>query len=521
MYKITWLIIFPYEWPIWYLDFYEEYWWKSVWKKITSDKLTNIDFLKIPEYFVLKLNDILEHNFNNLYWKDLIIKLSKKWDDFSDTPKRWQNSSYFLPKLKKFSWEKDLKEALSNINLNNVKSIILEEMVELDNNYYYIIVYNWSSIKIEISENYKNLWFYEINNEWKIINSESNNFVKKLPLEFWEKFFLNILNIHKKIYSELWIHNINTEWFFSDWSYIMVQIRPTPNEEIDKNMKFKSSIDFSWEIYNTNFVYWVFNTIWKVEKINSENYFLSDEKIFILDENIRYFHDLIIFRLENNLPTILLDLYDWFSLSHDKKYLPEINLRNNFKYISCIWEKNLLWKKVNLISNWEKWQVLFFNDNKMTDKFITDKLKSFNFTFKENDFNFPKDRVTSIAWVIFDENWDIVTIELDRWIDIPWGHIKIWETIKEALIRECREEAFIEIDDLKVSSIIESDYFWTKKEDLTYMLIFSWKLKKELLFQENKESKKRIYISPKDFLLNYTWNKEFMEKIIFNAINYK
>ena len=329
------------------------------------------------------------------------------------------------------------------------------------------------------------------------------------------------MNIHKKIYSELWIHNINTEWFFSDWSYIMVQIRPTPNEEIDKNMKFKGSIDFSWEIYNTNFVYWVFNTIWKVKKINSENYFLSDEKIFILDENIRYFHDLIIFRLENNLPTILLDLYDWFSLSHNKKYLPEINLRNNFKYISCIWKKNLLWKKVNLISNWEKWQVLFFNDNKMTDKFITDKLKSFNFTFKENDFNFPKDRVTSIAWVIFDENWDIVTIELDRWIDIPWGHIKIWETIKEALIRECREEAFIEIDDLKVSSIIESDYFWTKKEDLTYMLIFSWKLKKELLFQENKESKKRIYISPKDFLLNYTWNKEFMEKIIFNAINYK
>ena len=80
--------------------------------------------------------------------------------------------------------------------------------------------------------------------------------------------------------------------------------------------------------------------------IHSENYFLSGEKIFILDENIRYFDDLIIFRLENNLSTVLLlDLYDWFSLSHDKKYLSEINLRNNFKYISCIWKKNLLWKK--------------------------------------------------------------------------------------------------------------------------------------------------------------------------------
>ena len=39
-----------YEWPIWYLDFYEEYWWKSVWKKITSGKLTNIDFLMITKW---------------------------------------------------------------------------------------------------------------------------------------------------------------------------------------------------------------------------------------------------------------------------------------------------------------------------------------------------------------------------------------------------------------------------------------------------------------------------------------
>lgn len=152
----------------------------------------------------------------------------------------------------------------------------------------------------------------------------------------------------------------------------------------------------------------------------------------------------------------------------------------------------------------------------MEDKYSTNIKKSFNFTFKNISFNFPKEKVTSIAWIIFDENWDIITVELNRWIDIPWGHIKYWETIEEALKRECMEEAFIEIDNLKISSIIESDYFW--KENLTYMLIFSGKLSKELLFKENNESKRRIHISPEDFLLSYSWDKNFMKKIIFNAL---
>lgn len=142
----------------------------------------------------------------------------------------------------------------------------------------------------------------------------------------------------------------------------MIQVRPIPNEKIDKNIKFKIEEDFEWEIFNTNFVYWIFDKIWIVEKVNLENYSLKEEKIFILDKNTRYFDELILFRLKNNLSTILIDTYDGFSLSHDKKYLPNVNLRENFKYISCIW-KDLLWKKVNIISDWEKWQVLLFNNN--------------------------------------------------------------------------------------------------------------------------------------------------------------
>lgn len=206
-----------YKWPFWYSNFYEDFWWKSLWKKLSSDKLWNIDFLKIPEYFILKIDNILNKDLKKLYWKDLVIKLSKKWDDFSDTSLRWQNSSSFLPKIKNFTWEKSLKEILWNIDLTDVSSIILEEIVKLDNNFSYIITYDWNFMKIEISENDKNLWFYKIDNHWRIINFESNNFENKLPGEFWEKIFKNILNIHKKIYSKFWIDSINTEWLIILW----------------------------------------------------------------------------------------------------------------------------------------------------------------------------------------------------------------------------------------------------------------------------------------------------------------
>lgn len=157
----------------------------------------------------------------------------------------------------------------------------------------------------------------------------------------------------------------------------------------------------------------------------------------------------------------------------------------------------------------------------MTDKFKTDKNKNFNFTFKKLNFDFPENKVTSVAWVVFDDNWKILVVKLDRWFDLPWWHIKNWETVFEAIKREFLEEAFVEITDLKLSSIIESDYFWAEKENLTYMLIFNWKLKTILDFKKNIESKKRIFIYPNDFLKLYSWEKTLMEKIIFNALNSK
>jgi hypothetical protein len=61
--------------------------------------------------------------------------------------------------------------------------------------------------------------------------------------------------------------------------------------------------------------------------------------MFILDENIRWFSPLIQQRLKKWLPTILIDIYDWFNISHDPKLLPHYwDIRNNFQYISYSWD---------------------------------------------------------------------------------------------------------------------------------------------------------------------------------------
>ncbi|PZM82184.1 NUDIX hydrolase [Candidatus Gracilibacteria bacterium] len=155
----------------------------------------------------------------------------------------------------------------------------------------------------------------------------------------------------------------------------------------------------------------------------------------------------------------------------------------------------------------------------MTDKFKTNRNKNFNFTFKKLNFDFPENKVTSVAGVVFDDNGKILVVKLDRGFDLPGGHIKNGETVFEAIKREFLEEAFVEITDLKLSSIIESDYFGAEKENLTYMLIFNGKLKTILDFKKNIESKKRVFIYPDDFLKLYSGEKTLMEKIIFNALN--
>ena len=152
------------------------------------------------------------------------------------------------------------------------------------------------------------------------------------------------------------------------------------------------------------------------------------------------------------------------------------------------------------------------------DKFSTKLKKSCNFKYFPPDFNFPENKVTSVWILVFNENKEIICVEIDRWIDIPWWHLHVNETPVEALKRECFEEAFIEIKNEKLVKIVESDYFWTEKEDLTYMLFCVWGLSKKYDFVKNEESFARFEIFPKDFLEKYCWDKEFFKNIYLNYL---
>lgn len=153
------------------------------------------------------------------------------------------------------------------------------------------------------------------------------------------------------------------------------------------------------------------------------------------------------------------------------------------------------------------------------DKFSARIKKSCNFKYYSPDFEFPFKKVTSVWILVFQEDWKLICVEIDRWIDIPGGHLHIDETPIEALKRECFEEAFIEIKNEKLVKVIESDYFWTEKDDLTYMLFYIWELDKKHDFIKNEESFSRYELTWKEFLNIYKWDKEFLKNIYWDYLN--
>lgn len=515
-----------YKGPKWYEDVYNLYWWKSLWKILSKDLSEKINFLKIPTTYCLRIKDILDNGiplgFEWLNWKDIVLKFSKVWDDFSVSCERWKNSSTWLPKLK---WDDSIIDNVKNIVLSeeldsDIKSIILDEMIKLPNNYLYLVIFDGYKIKIEISRNDRERLFFELDVKGNITYTESNSkYITKeeLPYDVFEK----ILEIHKQIFAYFWKIPVNTEWFFWDWEYTMIQVRPTPNEQKDENKVLSYNEDGIEENRVTKFVYWVFDFEGIPKIINKDNYLIEEKSIFILDQNHRWFSNLIKARLENGLPTILIDIFDWFHISHDPNLLPHYwEARKNFNYISYLWDKDLLQNKVRLVSNWEEWQILIYKDKEMSkDKFeARDVKKVCNFKYHNNTFEYPEDKVTS-TWVIaFTEDRKIIVVEIDRWYDIPWGHVQDGDSdFIDAVRREAMEEAYVHLKDVELSTVVESDYFWKKPDELTYMLFYTASVDNLLDFIPNDESFSREKMDIKEFISKFKWDKELITNIVNNA----
>lgn len=152
------------------------------------------------------------------------------------------------------------------------------------------------------------------------------------------------------------------------------------------------------------------------------------------------------------------------------------------------------------------------------DKFsMRNKNKSCNFTYYNPDYIFPHDKVTSTWVVVFDNNKNILVVELDRWFDIPWWHVKHGDkTFEESVKREVLEEAFVSIKNIELCLVVESDYFG--KENITYMLFYVAYVDEIYDFVKNEESFSRKFMNIDDFLNVYKWYSELIEKIVKSAI---
>lgn len=131
----------------------------------------------------------------------------------------------------------------------------------------------------------------------------------------------------------------------------------------------------------------------------------------------------------------------------------------------------------------------------------------------------PLDKVTSVAVVPFTDKGDIVLALLDRGADIPGGHMhKDETTLEQTARREAMEEAFITLGPLKTALVIQSDFYGSAQDELTYMVVMTGTV---TAFDDEKpdgETMGRKIMPPEQFIAEYkAGDRNFMEEIVKTA----
>lgn len=160
--------------------------------------------------------------------------------------------------------------------------------------------------------------------------------------------------------------------------------------------------------------------------------------------------------------------------------------------------------------------------NSNEDKQRTDVTKDDNFSFtilEPNTKELPIDKVTSVAVVPFDKQGNIVLALLDRGPDLPGGHMHVGEkTFEETARRETREEAFITLGKLTPACVLQSDYYGTTEDKLTYVVIMTGMVDTFETVVPNEESMGRKIMSIDEFIKAYSaGDKNLMREIINKA----
>lgn len=126
----------------------------------------------------------------------------------------------------------------------------------------------------------------------------------------------------------------------------------------------------------------------------------------------------------------------------------------------------------------------------------------------------PLKGVTSVCGILQPSEDTIVAVLNKRGIDIPGGHVEKGETPLEALVRECKEEAYAELFNVKPIALLSSDFDPDKE---TFIVLFKAKCILQP-FNPTEEINARFVMNPDDFLKNYYGNKLLMEKLLKQQI---
>jgi 8-oxo-dGTP pyrophosphatase MutT (NUDIX family) len=126
------------------------------------------------------------------------------------------------------------------------------------------------------------------------------------------------------------------------------------------------------------------------------------------------------------------------------------------------------------------------------------------FVYLPPTFAAPFERVTSVSVVPFTKDGSIVAALLDRGPDLPGGHVQEHEqTPEETVRREGLEEAGITLGDLVIAQVIQSDYYGSEPDDLTYIVVMAGFVTEIRPFEPCADSDGRSILDVEDFLAQY------------------
>ncbi|OUL19481.1 NUDIX hydrolase [Nostoc sp. RF31YmG] len=129
------------------------------------------------------------------------------------------------------------------------------------------------------------------------------------------------------------------------------------------------------------------------------------------------------------------------------------------------------------------------------------------------------EKITSVLVVPFTQDGLIVCALLNRGIDLPGGHVQIGEfTCEETARREVVEEVGVSLGELKLVKVIQSDYYGSEPEQLTYLVVMTGFVENILSDDYIHESLGRSIIDIDEFISQYqAGNKEDMRRIVLDA----